>query len=285
MMVGMRPAKIAMAAVLVAGTILLPGSYAQAQTTEAQISAKLFDKPLFLMGLWADDKLKFDAQGHPMEQYQPAPFTVCGMHVAKVSLHGSHLKLEGEREGITFDRDGIMTRVTMGVVPNLREQKPEKLSIEIDNGNSRDFGPAIDAVLTEDPKQLAPMLPEMWRLYFRKHFGVLPTAVQPKSIRREEQDDNVTHIGRDVQRPKLIYHAEPQFSEDARKMKYSGNVQVYLQVDEDGSTSHIMVVRPAGLGLDEEAVAAVRQYRFSPATRDGKPVAVDLYIDVNFQIF
>ncbi len=36
------------------------------------------------------------------------------------------------------------------------------------------------------------------------------------------------------------------------------------------------------MGLDEQAVAAVRQYRFKPATLDGKPVPVDLYIDVNF---
>jgi protein TonB len=44
-------------------------------------------------------------------------------------------------------------------------------------------------------------------------------------------------------------------------------------------------VRPAGLGLDEKALAAVQQYKFSPAMQDGKPVKVDLYVDVNFQIF
>jgi protein TonB len=44
-------------------------------------------------------------------------------------------------------------------------------------------------------------------------------------------------------------------------------------------------VRGVGMGLDEKAVEAVRQYKFKPATRDGKPVKVDLYVDVNFNIF
>jgi protein TonB len=39
------------------------------------------------------------------------------------------------------------------------------------------------------------------------------------------------------------------------------------------------------MGLDEKAVEAVRQYKFKPATKDGKPVKVELSIDVNFQIF
>jgi len=60
---------------------------------------------------------------------------------------------------------------------------------------------------------------------------------------------------------------------------------VYLIVDEKGMPTHVRVVRGVGMGLDEKAVEAVRQYRFKPGTKDGKPVPVDLYIDVNFQIF
>jgi protein TonB len=95
----------------------------------------------------------------------------------------------------------------------------------------------------------------------------------------------VMHIGGGVSKPVVLYSVEPEFSEEARKAKFSGNVEVYLWVDADGKPSHIRIVRPIGMGLDEKAVEAVRQYRFKPAMKDGKPVAVDLYIDVNFQIF
>lgn len=94
----------------------------------------------------------------------------------------------------------------------------------------------------------------------------------------------VTHVGGGVSKPVVLYSVEPEFSEEARKAKFSGNVEVYLWVDADGKPSHIRVVRGVGMGLDEKAVEAVRQYRFRPAMKDGKPVAVDLYVDVDFQI-
>ncbi|MES2393380.1 MAG: energy transducer TonB [Acidobacteriota bacterium] len=93
------------------------------------------------------------------------------------------------------------------------------------------------------------------------------------------------HIGGAVRPPVLTYGPDPEFSEEARKAKFSGNVQVYLWVDEQGNPSHVRVIRGVGMGLDEKAVEAVRQYKFKPAMMNGKPVKVDLYIEVNFQIF
>ena len=95
----------------------------------------------------------------------------------------------------------------------------------------------------------------------------------------------VMHIGGSVRPPVLVSQVDPEFSEEARKAKFSGNVEVYLWVDENGNPSHVKVVRGVGMGLDEKAIEAVRQYKFKPALQNGKPVKVDLYVDVNFQIF
>jgi len=95
----------------------------------------------------------------------------------------------------------------------------------------------------------------------------------------------VNHIGGGISAPSVLHQVEPEFSEEARKAKFSGNVEVYLWVDEQGNPSHVRVARGVGMGLDEKAVEAVRQYKFKPAMQNGKPVKVDLYIDVNFQIF
>jgi protein TonB len=94
----------------------------------------------------------------------------------------------------------------------------------------------------------------------------------------------VMHIGGGVSRPVLVYQVEPEFSEEARKAKFSGNVIVYLYIEPDGTPSHVRVVQGVGMGLDEKAVEAVRQFRFKPAMKDGKPVRVDLNVAVNFQI-
>jgi periplasmic protein TonB len=95
----------------------------------------------------------------------------------------------------------------------------------------------------------------------------------------------VMHVGGSVSKPEVLSSVEPEFSEEARRVKFSGNVEVYLWVDEQGNPSHIRVARGVGMGLDEKAVEAVRQYKFRPAMKNGKPVKVDMYIDVDFDIF
>ena len=83
----------------------------------------------------------------------------------------------------------------------------------------------------------------------------------------------------------MIFQVEPEFSEEARKAKVAGNVLVNLWVDTSGNPSHVRIIRGVGMGLDEKAVEAVRQYRFKPAMENGKPVLVELNVEVNFQIF
>ena len=92
-------------------------------------------------------------------------------------------------------------------------------------------------------------------------------------------------IGGGVSAPIVLFAPEPEFSEEARKAKAAGNVLVYLQVDAQGRPTHVHVLRGIGLGLDEKAVEAVRQYKFKPALEDGKPVPVEMNVEVNFQIF
>jgi len=92
-------------------------------------------------------------------------------------------------------------------------------------------------------------------------------------------------IGGGVSAPVPTFMPDPEFSEEARKAKVSGNVLVYLWVDQNGRASHVRVIRGIGMGLDEKAMAAVKQYRFKPAMKDGKPVTVEMNVDVNFAIF
>jgi TonB family protein len=97
--------------------------------------------------------------------------------------------------------------------------------------------------------------------------------------------DTLEHVGRGVSRPVLLHYKDPKYSKEARKGKISGDVEISLHVEKDGSASHIHVVKSLGYGLDEKAMEAVRTYRFKPALKDGSPVVVDLLVNVNFQIF
>jgi TonB family protein len=91
-------------------------------------------------------------------------------------------------------------------------------------------------------------------------------------------------VGGGVSRPKPIYSPDPEFSDEARKNKYQGTVVLRLIVTADGRTSDIHVIRSLGMGLDEKAVEAARQWRFDPAKKDGRPVPVEVDMEINFRL-
>jgi TonB family protein len=88
-----------------------------------------------------------------------------------------------------------------------------------------------------------------------------------------------------VTAPRPIYNPAPNYSEDARKSKLQGIVQLSLVVDAHGSPTHIQVIRSLGMGLDENAVEMVRTWKFKPGTRNGVPVPVRMVLEVTFRLF
>jgi TonB family protein len=90
--------------------------------------------------------------------------------------------------------------------------------------------------------------------------------------------------GGDVSSPILLSKVEPEYSDEARKAKYSGTVLLSIVVDERGIPRDIRVVRPLGLGLDEKAIEAVRHWRFRPGMKNGRPVNVRATVEVSFRL-
>jgi TonB family protein len=88
-----------------------------------------------------------------------------------------------------------------------------------------------------------------------------------------------------VSAPRAIYDPEPEYSDEARKAKFQGNVLLWVVVGTDGRARDIRVQRSLGMGLDQKAIDTVKTWRFSPAMKDGQPVAVQVNIEVNFRLF
>jgi periplasmic protein TonB len=94
----------------------------------------------------------------------------------------------------------------------------------------------------------------------------------------------VFRVGGGVSAPVVLYKVDPEYSEEARKAKYSGTVVLQLIVDSSGKARDIRVVRSLGLGLDEKAIEAVNKWKFRPGYKGGQPVAVQATIEVNFRL-
>jgi periplasmic protein TonB len=90
--------------------------------------------------------------------------------------------------------------------------------------------------------------------------------------------------GHAVSAPQLIFKVEPEFSEEARKAKYSGIVLLSIVVDASGRASNFRVLQTPGLGLDQKAIEAVAKWRFKPGYQDGKAVVTGATVEVRFQL-
>jgi periplasmic protein TonB len=88
-----------------------------------------------------------------------------------------------------------------------------------------------------------------------------------------------------VSAPRPIYDPDPEYSEEARHAKYQGTVLLWVIVGQDGLPRDIRVQRSLGMGLDEKAIAAVQNWRFEPSMKDGRPVAVQVNIEVTFRLY
>lgn len=84
--------------------------------------------------------------------------------------------------------------------------------------------------------------------------------------------------------PQLIHKVEPEFTDEARKARYQGAVMLRVVVGADGLVRQVELVRGLGLGLDERAIEAVRQWRFRPGTKNGRPVSVEAAVEVTFRL-
>jgi len=134
-----------------------------------------------------------------------------------------------------------------------------------------------------------------------------PTPDEPEPIRIEEPEDfdipevddliigipeappepeptGPIYVTGDVQKPEKVSSVPPQYTEIARKARIQGVVILQSIIDEQGNVTDVSVLKGLPMGLSEAASEAVKQWKYKPATLNGKPVAVYFNLTVNFQL-
>jgi TonB family protein len=169
------------------------------------------------------------------------------------------------------------------------ENATVKLSMDIDE---KGIPANIHAMESSDPKWESEVneLMRGWRFepgIKDGHPVTVPATLEFKrgneNALRNPPPQGAYQLGGGVTAPAVIYKVEPAYSEKARVARLEGKVVLIAVVTPEGQPTEIRVVRSLGLGLDEQAVEAVKQWRFSPGMKDGNPVAVQITIEVNFR--
>jgi protein TonB len=90
--------------------------------------------------------------------------------------------------------------------------------------------------------------------------------------------------GAGIEPPRLLHEVKAVYTEEARRRSLTGDVLLEIVVRRDGSVGDVSVIRALGAGLEQRAIEAVRQWRFTPARRHGTPVDVIVEIAVEFTL-
>lgn len=147
---------------------------------------------------------------------------------------------------------------------------------------------ALGTVQLLERRLTAMLNPEMdrSRVGVRRGFAitaVLATVFGGLGLLRAYEE--VHKIGGDVEPPKLLYKVEPPYSEAARDAKVEGRVTLQVVIDNEGTVTEAEVREGLHPDLDDNAVEAVSQWVFAPATKGGKTVATEATVIVNFRLF
>jgi protein TonB len=90
--------------------------------------------------------------------------------------------------------------------------------------------------------------------------------------------------GSGIEPPRLLKEVRADYTEEARRQGVKGEVVLEIVVRRDGSVGDVRILQGLGAGLNTQAVDAVKQWRFSPATRRGEPVDVIVEVAVEFKL-
>jgi TonB family protein len=115
--------------------------------------------------------------------------------------------------------------------------------------------------------------------------GVVGGVPNEQTVAAGPQEEPIHKISeKGVTPPKVLYKVDPEYTGEAKDAKIAGTVVLKVEVHPDGRAHNMRIVRSLDHGLDQKALEAVEQWLFSPAKKDGEPVAVEATIEINFRL-
>jgi TonB family protein len=207
---------------------------------------------------------KFDSAGRPLNAPPTKPWLLYGgIYVEKLSLSSDTLRVQGPLAAFADQKiDGQHALI--------RFSKPQQIEIHLDRPlKSLDNAEAVMGCVFF----LGPDAAEHAKLELRRADDTTP-------------DDQIYDYHQDgVKAPQGISTPPPDFSEEARKAKFQGEVTLSLVVDKAGNVARIRVEKVLGHGLDQQSMQAIKAWQFAPGTRNGEPVAVRESVSVGFNLY
>jgi TonB family protein len=100
-------------------------------------------------------------------------------------------------------------------------------------------------------------------------------------------DAEIIYTAKDpgVKAPRALHTPDPKYSKSAKKQGIQGTVTLSVVIGTDGKARDVKVVNSLEPTLDANAIAAVKTWKFAPATKDGRPVAVAMRLEIDYKLW
>jgi TonB family protein len=123
----------------------------------------------------------------------------------------------------------------------------------------------------------------IWALAFvlgGESFFTFAAQKEEKRGTESEVDEQVYELGKDIIPPRVTKQVNPTYT--GSRFRVNGTVSITLVVTSRGVPKDLRVIQSLDPEVDQSAVEAVKQWRFDPAKKDGKVVAVRVVVDIRF---
>ncbi len=285
---------------VVTALALMPAGRAQdLPELERILNTEYRDKVVVQRQFLSGSKLEYAADGAPRSTNVGSWTTDAQIQVEKIRFpNDRQMEIRGKRRFLAFDN---VTNQFMDPVPadldrlatqderfrKLRQLQSVTLIItSAGPWTEAEARAALGKVFLRADEQLSGFVPDYWKPFLRerKLFGAAPVSREggPAPAARPLATPTV---GPGVEAPKIKSAKDPDYSEVARWLHYSGVTVLGLVVGPDGQPHDTRVVRALGAGLDDQAVQSVMKWRFKPAIKGGEPLAVQISGEVNFRLY
>lgn len=226
------------------------------------LAAKYKDKLVTLRTPYCGQDLEFDAQGKLVSGDESVNWQTCQlMWIRDVHIEDSKLKVKAHR----------ISSCGSGEVHNTSDPVAGAKN-GLEAGKTTDPGPDVSIEVQLSPHDDEATALDLMDQVFST-FDADRRIIPPECC-----------AGNGITAPIPIYQPDPNYSDKARQANYEGTVVLAVVVGPDGRVHDPRVSRSLGMGLDEKAIEKVKTWRFKPATRCGKPVPIQIKVEITFKL-
>ena len=250
---------------------------------ENDLRATYQNKLLSLRNPYFGSRLHFDSSGTLVGKAVAGPWSTSGLlQVEKLALAPDHLEIDGKRVILALRSRDSSLPSDVQITPLVTGDRV-RILVELSALDVSQVNKVLSQVFQGG--QLLERVAAYWKPKTTdlKAFR----ASTPNAIVGELEGNRPVYLANPgvVDPPKPIHTPDPAYPETARQDRLQGTTVLLIAVNEKGFPEVLEITRGLGEGLDTQALAAVADWRFEPAKKNGLPVAVLINVQVTFRLY